>query len=98
MSQYLNYLVCYDIENNKKRAKLFKDLKSLGLYPIQKSVFFGQLNRAELNSLSRLAKKDLHSAEDRCFWIQTKLDESHLKNAVGYEYLRIIDADGSLTL
>ena len=44
MSLYVKYLVCYDISNTRTRSKFFDFLKDLGLTPIQKSVFFGDLN------------------------------------------------------
>lgn len=43
MSLYVKYLVCYDISNTRTRSKFFDFLKDLGLTPIQKSVFFGDL-------------------------------------------------------
>ncbi len=47
------YLICYDVENNKIRTKLFKELKRQGLKHVQKSVFWGYLTVAEINSISR---------------------------------------------
>jgi CRISPR-associated protein Cas2 len=47
------YLICYDIEENRLRTKLFKELRSQGLKHVQKSVFWGYLTVAELNAISR---------------------------------------------
>ena len=51
MSLYVKYLVCYDISNTRTRSKFFDFLKDLGLTPIQKSVFFGDLKTPEVRSL-----------------------------------------------
>lgn len=37
----MDYVVSYDIENNKIRTKIFNELKYLGYLHIQKSVFLG---------------------------------------------------------
>ena len=47
------YLICYDIENNKIRKKIYDELARNGLRAVQKSVFWGYLTRAELNSIRR---------------------------------------------
>ena len=54
---YAKYIICYDIENVKNRNKLYKSLKNFGLVPIQYSVFFGDLNKAELSAVKRLIKE-----------------------------------------
>lgn len=48
------YLISYDIVNNKTRNKILEQLKNFGLKPVQKSVLWGELNNAELNSIKRL--------------------------------------------
>ena len=57
MSLYVKYLVCYDISNTRTRSKFFDFLKDLGLTPIQKSVFFGDLKTPEVRSLKAAAEK-----------------------------------------
>ncbi len=44
--------VIYDIRCNKIRRKVIKATRGAGLYRVQKSVFLGSINRAELDSLS----------------------------------------------
>lgn len=56
MSLYVKYLVCYDISNTRTRSKFFDFLKDLGLTPIQKSVFFGDLKTPEVRSLKAAAE------------------------------------------
>lgn len=85
MRIYSRYLVCYDVEDNKTRRKLYESLKDLGLVPVQKSVFLGDLNQAEIRSLDRLVRKLLDSGADRCFWIKSDLEENDLRLYLGYE-------------
>lgn len=94
MSLYRFYLVCYDIENNKLRKQFYGNLKDLGLMPIQKSVFWGQLNKAEFKSLQRLAKGKLDPKTDKCFWMATDLTVAQLRKGVGYQLLNYVSADG----
>ena len=65
MSLYVKYLVCYDISNTRTRSKFFDFLKDLGLTPIQKSVFFGDLKTPEVRSLKAAAEKWLWSCTRR---------------------------------
>ena len=66
MSLYVKYLVCYDISNTRTRSKFFDFLKDLGLTPIQKSVFFGDLKTPEVRSLKAAAEKWLDASCDSC--------------------------------
>lgn len=98
MSKYRKYLVCYDIADNKVRTRMFEFLKDLGLVPLQKSAFWGELNYAELKSLKREAFKRLDAETDRMFWIVTQLNPASLKDAIGYENMVYIDAEGNVTI
>lgn len=44
--------VIYDITDNTKRSSIIKTCKNYGLYRVQKSVFLGNLNRNELDSVA----------------------------------------------
>ncbi len=44
--------VVYDITDNRKRDSIIKICKGYGLYRVQKSVFLGNLNRNELDSVA----------------------------------------------
>ena len=59
------YLVCYDIEDNKKRIKLFKLLQDYGLFSLQKSVFWGFLTKAECDAIARHISDNL-AQSDKC--------------------------------
>ena len=49
-------VIAYDIENNKKRNKLAKELLKYGIRT-QKSVFECEINRKDLNKIKKIAKK-----------------------------------------
>lgn len=98
MSIYQKYLVCYDISNNKTRRKINDFLKDIGLTDIQKSVFWGELTKAEFTAMKREAKKLLNKDEDKMFWIITSLTPEQLKQGVGYESLHYVAADGHFSL
>lgn len=53
----MQYLICYDIEDNKNRTKLFERLKDFGLLAVQKSVFYGELSKAEKLAIKKLLSK-----------------------------------------
>ncbi len=38
----MNYFICYDISNDRIRTRVAKALERLGLYRVQKSVFFAK--------------------------------------------------------
>ena len=47
------YLICYDIADNKIRTKCHLELEKYGLQAMQKSVFWGYLTHAELHAIHR---------------------------------------------
>ncbi len=98
MALYHKYLVCYDIENNKIRKKFFDSLKDLGLKPLQKSVFYGEMNTAEYKGLQRLAHSLLNADTDKVFWLPVALSPEMLKSGVGYDSFFMVSADGSTTV
>lgn len=60
------YLIAYDIEDNKIRTRVYKELLKYGLTAVQKSVFWGYLTNAELNSVKRYLQDRLKQT-DRVF-------------------------------
>ncbi len=85
MKLYNEVMVCYDVEDNKVRTRLFGRLKDLGLRPIQKSVFWGHLNTAEERAVLRLFREELDKATDRAFLVRAPLSEAADRNSFGYE-------------
>lgn len=82
---YNEVLVSYDIANTKQRTKLFNELKDISLIAIQKSVFWGYLNKAEEYAVKRLLK-EYSDKTDRAFIARVKLSEQiQQNNSVGYE-------------
>jgi len=98
MHYYTKYLVCYDIEDNKKRKKFSDQLKNLGLVRLQKSVFYGELNKAEHKALVRYANELLDPATDKFFWTTTSLDKDQLDKGIGYKEFCYIPPDGHVIL
>ena len=75
MKIYSEVIVAYDVAQNKARKKLFDGLLDIGLYPIQKSVFWGRVNSAERKAISRLFEKWLEG-EDRALGLPARLSEA----------------------
>lgn len=81
---YNEVLVCYDITDTRQRNKLFKELKDISLTAIQKSVFWGYLNRAEEESVRRLLRTYC-AKTDKAFIAQVHLAaQIAAQNGVGY--------------
>lgn len=74
-------LVCYDVASNEARRKLFNALKGVGLVPLQESVFWGFLRRAEERQIGREFQRMLDPATDKAFVIPVVMTPIH---AFGY--------------
>lgn len=94
MGLYVKYLVCYDIPDDKTRKVLSDSLKDMGLIPLQKSVFYGDLKPVEAASLSRFVKEHLDAEIDKCFWFPCHLDVERMRHCVGYEDFSYEEPDG----
>lgn len=80
---YSQVIVSYDIENNKKRKKLYDELKDIGLIPIQKSVFWGYVLVSEKRVIKELFKIYCEN-NDKAFITNVNLDKN-LKDCFGYD-------------
>ncbi len=89
MSYITEYIVGYDIEDNKIRNKIFEKLKDFGLIPIQKSIFFGALSKAELNSIKTFLKQTVPE-KDKVIVIQGEILKQIKEFNIGYN-LEAID-------
>ncbi len=78
------YLICYDIENNKARKKVYDELVKNGLKAVQKSVFWGYLTKAELNSIKRFIFS-LVSKDDKALITKTNFNGKGFSYFVGYK-------------
>ena len=86
MKPYLlrqEYLVCYDIEDNKIRTGVFKELEKYGLKNAQKSVFWGYLTWAELMSIKRHLKNSIKTT-DKAFITRTNFNGKAQSYIVGH--------------
>ncbi len=97
MSLYVKYLVSYDIADNKIRKKFFDSLKDLGLVPVQKSVFYGDLKQAEVKALNKLSKKMIR-ADDSCLYFPCHLSVCDIKKCEGFENFLYDEPDGSRSI
>ena len=77
----MNYLISYDIENTKNRTKLFESLKDLGLISIQKSVFYGELQKSEKAVVKKLFEKYCSNG-DKALMTAVNID---ISDTFGYE-------------
>ena len=68
------YIISYDISDNKNRTSLYKILLGYGLFPIQKSVFWGLLTSAEKNSVHRNVQEYLKEP-DKAFILPIKINK-----------------------
>ncbi len=84
------YLVCYDIEDNKVRTKMFKELRSQGLRHVQKSVFWGYLTKAELNSIRRFIS-EIMEEPDKALIAKTNLNGRGQSYLFGYASMPLQD-------
>ena len=67
------YLVSYDVELNKPRTAVYKELCKFGLKSVQKSVFWGYLTPAEVESIKRFLISKL-SDSDKVFITSTNFN------------------------
>lgn len=56
MSLRKEYIIAYDIEDNKIRTNLYNQLLAYGLKSVQKSVFWGCITNAELGAVKPVLK------------------------------------------
>lgn len=69
-------IIAYDIEENKKRNKIYDKLKDFSLNPIQKSVFFGNISALEEEKLFQWLKNELQSNKnDKLLILHVKKDD-----------------------
>lgn len=75
----MNYLVSYDISDNKRRKRMIDSLFENGFRRIQKSVFLGELKLKEYRFLAENFSKLLDAETDKLFFIS--ISESEYNNS-----------------
>ena len=78
------FLVSYDIADNRTRTKIFKELGKHGLKQVQKSVFWGFLTLAELEAIKRVLSVVASNKSDKVFVTRTNCQGNGLRYSVGY--------------
>lgn len=74
--KYTQVLVAYDIANNKKRRKVYEGLKDIGLHPIQKSVFWGNIHLKDKENILDLYSKYCDSECDKVIMLNAPLSDN----------------------
>ena len=91
------YLVSYDVQDNRIRTRVFKELQGIGLKPVQHSVFWGYMTQAELNSVRRLLKKQLKEA-DKAFITHSNFNGRGQSYFVGHKADDFTDWEETLVI
>ncbi|MEY8702171.1 CRISPR-associated endonuclease Cas2 [Francisella philomiragia] len=86
------YLIAYDIEDNKTRTTIYKQLLAYGLKAVQKSVFWGCISIAELNAVKRMFDSSLDTF-DKVFIVRVNMQEQKLDYSFGYDEKTFKDWD-----
>jgi CRISPR-associated protein Cas2 len=63
MNDYMQYLICYDTPDNKRRRRIVQALEEL-TERVQWSVFEGWMNASQIRDLSRRLKRVIDPAAD----------------------------------
>jgi len=85
MDLFYDVIVCYDIDNNKKRKEVFEKLRDLGLKPVQKSVFWGRILPAEQRAINQYLDNEIQRP-NKAFVIKGSFTKQFQKNSYGYEH------------
>lgn len=71
--------VIYDVKQNKTRNRVIKQCIKSGLYRVQKSVFFGNIETADLKPLKLMLKYIIDKEEDSIYIFP--MNKKHLDDA-----------------
>lgn len=67
----MNIWVVYDIESsvegNRRRRKIIKEIEQFGLYRVQKSVFFGNIERNRFDELELFSREIINPEKDSVY-------------------------------
>ena len=78
------YLISYDIEDNKIRNKVYRELGKHGLKPVQKSVFWGYVSMAEMEAITRYLNSALGDS-DKAFATRTTFNGRGHSYTIGHQ-------------
>ncbi len=71
--------VIYDIPNDKTRREVIKECMSIGLYRVQKSIFFGNIEEPDVKLLNLILENITDLEQDSIYMFP--MDKRELKNA-----------------
>lgn len=91
-------LVCYDVADNRRRARLRQALLDCGLQPVQESVFWGHLRLAEERSVMRHFRTILDPEHDRAFIAPVSLQGNRHVATYGHDEATFTPLPDSLAL
>lgn len=78
------YLISYDVEDNRTRTRVFRELEKHGMKPVQKSVFWGCLTLAELEAVKRYLEANLNKV-DKAFITHTHFNGRGRSYFIGHD-------------
>ena len=84
------YLISYDVEDNKIRRKIRKEVLKYGMTPVQKSVVWGYLTFAELQSIKRHLEEHIQG-EDKAFITRTNFNGRGQSFFIGHNKEEFLD-------
>lgn len=87
----IEVLVCYDVEDNRRRRLLGEALLDIGLIRIQKSVFWGLLRPADERAVKREFDRLLEKDTDRAFLARTRLSGADNEAVFGRMPSEVLD-------
>lgn len=79
------YILAYDIEDTQVRTTIHKQLLAYGLRAVQKSVFWGYINLAELNAIKTMFEELLTKGADKVFITRVRMQPEKLDYSFGYD-------------
>ena len=91
------YLISYDVEDNKIRTRVFKELNKHGLKAVQKSVFWGYLTIAEVEAIKRYLSRSLEEM-DKAFITHTNFNGRGQNYFIGHEKSDFRDWEETLVI
>ncbi|TGK12367.1 CRISPR-associated endonuclease Cas2 [Leptospira fletcheri] len=90
MKNFIEILVCYDIESNRIRKKVSDMLKDFGLVSIQKSVYWGWVIPAEKKAiLHNIHNKYDLQISDRVLVMDVNLASNAKSILIGYSDIEL---------
>ncbi len=78
------YLISYDITDNRSRSKLYNELSKYGLKSVQNSVFWGFLTSGEFEAVKRLLHVIVAADTDKVFVGRTNFHGNSLRYTFGH--------------